>query len=132
MDWSDFNLHLKPRQQQCMLKCMAKRVMRDLARKEDRDLLSKIVARESRALLNQVMIVKYKRHRIQQGECSGIRLTDTFNSLANMTMTEMVFRLWSDCGFDVESSILKWINKPSRERGNISHLGVGICEFLGG
>lgn len=86
LDWSDFNAHLRPKHMEMALRAIGRRIMRDTLEAEDRESLQKLIDRECRVILNHHLTVKDFRFPAEQGEFSGIRLTDTFNSLCNYVM----------------------------------------------
>ena len=80
-DWSDFNIHLTPLMQAVLCEEICRRVEKDIQHGPSLEKYRKIRNAEARALLNQFMHFADEVHKVVQGECSGIRATDLFNSI---------------------------------------------------
>jgi hypothetical protein len=91
-----------------ILEAIEERALRDTVRPEDREQLKKLVARESAALLNQRCTIGGVEFDAVQGEFSGIRLTDCFNSISNYAMYLMVRQMWMEAlQVDLEAVVIK-------------------------
>ena len=106
-DWSDFNIHLTPLMQAVLCEEICRRVEKDIQHGPSLEKYRKIKNAETRALLNQFMHFADEIHKVVQGECSGIRATDLFNSLTNKVFYRMILRLLKALKLSVEESIAK-------------------------
>ena len=84
IDWSDFNLHLKPKHQMFLWQAIWERVGKDTENAIDYEDAQRIFEIELEALSSQKIKFDEKTYDVVQGESSGIRLTDTFNSIGNL------------------------------------------------
>eukprot|EP00959_Pyramimonas_sp_CCMP1952_P243310 5085781-Pyramimonas_sp.AAC.1 len=106
-----------------ILKQVGERAMADTHDQQARDELASLIERECVAITNQRATIGGVTFKADQGEFSGIRLTDCFNTLANMAMFYVVCDLWKEC---LNIDLLEMISKRTRIGDDLS-LVSGSC-----
>lgn len=91
---SNFNIHLAPAMQVSLARGNGRRVPQDFLN---------VLEVKCQAFLHQMIdFGDGKQVKVAQGEVSGIRATDLFNSLANKTFMRMALKSLAQPGFDLQ------------------------------